>query len=234
MTLEIDPQAVGPGRFAGREPVTAFRLAGSRTAGAFLKTAFDRSAAFTALVLLAPLMLGITLAIRARRNGPAFFSHVRIGRGGRAFRCHKFRTMSIDGAREFERLLDIDPIARDDWRTHRKIYRDPRVSRLGAFLRSTSLDELPQFWNVLRGDMSLVGPRPITAEELVEYGDHAADYLSVRPGLTGAWQVSGRSDATYAERVALDVDYIRHQSFRLDLKIMLQTVRVVLGRQGAI
>ncbi|MEO8243090.1 MAG: sugar transferase, partial [bacterium] len=124
-------------------------------------------------------------------------------------------------------------IAREDWLVHRKVFRDPRVSRLGAFLRSSSLDELPQLWNVLCGDMSMVGPRPITTEELVEYGEHVTDYLSVRPGLTGAWQVSGRSEATFAERVKLDVDYVRNLSFAGDLKILFRTVLVVLKRQGA-
>jgi lipopolysaccharide/colanic/teichoic acid biosynthesis glycosyltransferase len=197
------------------------------------KSAFDRLTALIALLMVAPVMLGIAALILLRRDGPVFFSHDRVGRDGRMFRCHKFRTMVPNGARLFDRMLAIDPIASEDWLVRRKVYRDPRVSRLGAFLRSTSLDELPQFWNVLKGDMSMVGPRPITVEELAKYGDNARDYLSVRPGITGAWQVSGRSECTYAERVALDVDYIRNLSFSRDMSILLRTVDVVLRRQGA-
>jgi lipopolysaccharide/colanic/teichoic acid biosynthesis glycosyltransferase len=198
-----------------------------------LKAVFDRSAALFGLILLAPVMLAIAALILMRRDGPVFFSHVRVGRDGRLFHCHKFRTMVPNGSCLFDQILAIDPIARDDWQVRRKIFRDPRVSRFGAFLRSSSLDELPQLWNVLRGDISLVGPRPITLEELAQYGDHARDYLSVRPGITGAWQVSGRSDATFAERVALDVDYVRNPSFARDVAILLRTVGVVLRRQGA-
>lgn len=197
------------------------------------KIAFDRVAALLALLMVAPIMLGIAALILMRRDGPVFFSHDRVGRNGRMFRCHKFRTMVPNGAKLFDQILAIDPIASEDWTIRRKVYRDPRVSRLGAFLRSTSLDELPQLWNVLTGDMSMVGPRPITAEELAQYGDNARDYLSVRPGITGAWQISGRSECTYAERVALDVDYIRNLSFARDMAILLRTVDVVLRRQGA-
>ena len=197
------------------------------------KAVFDRFTAFMALVAVAPIMTVISVLILLRRDGPVFFSHVRVGRDGRLFRCHKFRTMVPDGARLFNQILAIDPIASEDWAVRRKVYRDPRVSRLGAFLRSTSLDELPQLWNVLTGDMSMVGPRPITLDELTQYGDNARDYLSVRPGITGAWQVSGRSECTYAERVALDVDYVRNLSFARDMAILLRTVDVVLRRQGA-
>lgn len=197
------------------------------------KSAFDRCAAILALAMVAPLMLAIAALILLRRDGPVFFSHSRVGRDGRMFRCHKFRTMVPNGSKLFDQILAIDPIASEDWQVRRKVYRDPRVSRLGAFLRSTSLDELPQLWNVLVGDMAMVGPRPITVEELQHYGDNARDYLSVRPGITGAWQVSGRSECTYAERVALDVDYVRNLSFARDMAILLRTVDVVLRRQGA-
>jgi exopolysaccharide production protein ExoY len=197
------------------------------------KTLFDRIAAVLALVMIAPVMAVIAVLILMQRDGPVLFSHVRVGRGGRLFRCHKFRTMVPDGGKLFDQILAIDPIASEDWTVRRKVLRDPRVSRLGAFLRSTSLDELPQFWNVLRGDMSMVGPRPITVEELDHYGDNAREYLSVRPGITGAWQISGRSECTYSERVALDVDYVRNVSFARDMRILLQTVSVVLKRQGA-
>ena len=203
------------------------------TAQQLAKSVFDRLAAFAALVLIAPVMGVIAILILMRRDGPVFFSHARVGRGGRLFRCHKFRTMIPNGASLFDHILAIDPIASEDWMVHRKVYRDPRVSRFGAFLRSSSLDELPQLWNVLCGDMSMVGPRPITEEELSQYGDNARDYLSVRPGITGAWQISGRSDCSYAERVALDVDYVRNLSFARDMTILLRTFDVVLRRHGA-
>ncbi len=195
---------------------------------------FDRISALFALVLLSPVLAIVALLILARRDGPVFFSHVRVGRNGQLFRCHKFRTMVPNGGKMFEQILSIDPIAREDWIVRRKVFRDPRVSRLGAFLRSSSLDELPQLWNVLVGEMSMVGPRPITIEELAKYGDNATEYLSVRPGITGAWQVSGRSECTYDERVALDVEYVRNFSFARDMSILMQTFEVVLRRQGAV
>lgn len=233
MTLEIEPGFVDKRRLSAMRPLLYVPSLKWRGPGAALKFAFDRAAALAALIVLFPVMLVVALAILKRRDGPVFFSHTRIGRDGRPFKCHKFRTMIPDRGNDFDQILAIDPIARDDWATRRKIYRDPRISQLGAFLRSTSLDELPQFWNVLKGDMSLVGPRPITEEELSHYGDHAEEYLSVRPGITGVWQVSGRSDATYPERVRMDVNYVSNRSFAGDLKIVLRTVRVVLVRQGA-
>ena len=204
------------------------------TADTLAKIAFDRASAMLGLIAISPILLIVAGLIALRRDGPVFFSHVRVGRGGRLFRCYKFRTMVPDGSRLFNHILSIDPVAREDWQVRRKVHRDPRVSRLGAFLRSSSIDELPQLFNVLRGDMSMVGPRPITSEELANYGDHAREYLSVRPGITGAWQVSGRSNCTYSERVALDVDYVRNFSFARDMAILLRTVNVVLRGQGAV
>lgn len=233
MTLQIDPALVGRRRSFRAAGLFAIGTLGQTRRRGAVKSAIDRLGAIVGLVTLAPVLLIVSLAIFSRRDGPVFYGHMRVGKDGRLFRCWKFRTMVPDGGRRFDAMLAIDPIARDDWETRRKIYRDPRVSRLGAVLRATSLDELPQFWNVLRGDMSLVGPRPVTAEELPHYGDHLSTYLAVRPGMTGAWQVSGRSEATFAERVALDVAYVRSQSLRQDLSIMLKTLRVVLGRQGA-
>lgn len=197
------------------------------------KLVFDKLFSATALVLLAPLMAGVALTIRATGKGPVIFGHTRIGRDGRPFRCLKFRTMRPNSDSDLDALLQIDPIARDEWTDQRKLERDPRVDRVGYILRKTSLDELPQFWNVLRGDMSIVGPRPITASEAEKYGGHFAAYTSVRPGLTGIWQVSGRSDASYDRRVALDVAYIRNWSLAQDISISLRTFRVVLVGRGA-
>lgn len=189
--------------------------------------------ALAALLFFLPLFILIGGLMLIGEGRPLFFGHERVGKGGKRFRCLKFRTMALDADKRLAALLAEDPDARAQWETHRKLYDDPRITCLGELLRKSSLDELPQFWNVLRGDMALVGPRPIVEDEARHYGEHYADYLSVKPGLTGIWQVSGRSDVRYADRVALDVDYIRNRSFLGDLGIMAKTVRVVLSRAGA-
>lgn len=197
------------------------------------KLVFDKLFAGAALLMLAPAMLGLAVMLRMGSSAPVLFGHTRIGHNGRRFRCLKFRTMRPNSDAELEELLRIDPIAREEWLRQRKLERDPRVDRLGHILRKTSLDELPQFWNVLCGDMSIVGPRPITEAEASKYGEHFATYTSVRPGLTGKWQVSGRSDASYEQRVALDVEYIRNWSMWQDISIAFRTVHVVLAGRGA-
>ena len=194
---------------------------------------FDRGLALLALITLLPLFLMTMALIFLMEGRPLFYAQTRVGKGGRPFRCYKFRTMARDAEARLSRMLAADPVLRAEWEQSHKLARDPRVSCLGAVLRKTSLDELPQFWNVLKGDMSLVGPRPITAAEMVLYGPHIAAYLSLRPGLTGLWQISGRSGTSYADRVALDVRYCLTRSFRMDLGILLRTVRVVLTGHGA-
>ena len=198
-----------------------------------LKVLMDKLGALTALVLLSPVLGAVALTLYLTQKGPIFFSHTRVGKDGREFGCLKFRTMVPEAAEMLAEILDSDPIARQEWEENFKFENDPRVTRVGAILRKTSLDELPQIWNVLRGDMSLVGPRPITHAEGEMYGIHYSEYKSVRPGLTGLWQVSGRSDTTYDERVALDVDYVRNLSFFSDLRILFATVSIVLRRTGA-
>lgn len=197
------------------------------------KWLFDKAFAAVALITLAPAMLVIALVLRLKAPGPVFFAHTRIGKDGRRFKCYKFRTMRADGDARLAWVFEIDPIARADWAAAQKLERDPRVHPVGQFLRRTSLDELPQFWNVLKGDMSIVGPRPIVDDEIERYGRHFADYCAVRPGITGAWQVGGRTGTDYDARVALDVDYVRNASFRGDLRIVLKTVGVVLKQRGA-
>lgn len=199
------------------------------------KRAADLAIAAALLLSCAPVMLLIALMIRLSDGGPALISHVRVGRGGVGFRCLKFRSMVVNADTVLARIMAEDPAMREEWARSRKLLRDPRVTRLGRVLRATSLDEIPQLINVLRGDMSLVGPRPVVAEELLQYyGDgEAAHYLAVRPGITGLWQVSGRSTRSYAERVALDVDYVRRLSLRRDVTILARTVFVVLTRRGA-
>lgn len=199
-----------------------------------LKTALDRIGAAVALLLLSPVFAIIALIQYTTQGGSIFFAHTRIGKDGEEFGCLKFRSMVPQAEEILAQILASDPIAREEWNANFKFENDPRVTRFGAFLRKTSLDELPQLWNVLVGEMSLVGPRPITRKEGVLYGRHFAAYKSIRPGVTGLWQVSGRSDTSYDERVALDVSYIRDLSFVRDVQILFQTVVTVLLRRGAV
>jgi Undecaprenyl-phosphate galactose phosphotransferase WbaP len=197
-----------------------------------LKRAVDILGALTCSVVLSPLLAVILFAMWCE-GGPILYRHRRIGRGGVPFDCLKFRTMVVDGNRVLREALRSDPALRREWMRYRKLRQDPRITRVGGFLRRTSLDELPQLWNVLRGDMSLVGPRPIVKEELRRYGSFVHDYLSVTPGITGLWQVMGRNTTTYQRRVALDAYYARNQSLSLDLFILLKTTVVVLTGSGA-
>jgi lipopolysaccharide/colanic/teichoic acid biosynthesis glycosyltransferase len=195
--------------------------------------AMDVSIALAAIVFALPLLMLIAAAIRLHDGGPALFGQIRIGRGGRSFRCLKFRSMVIDAEARLQAHLAEDPLARLEWETDRKLRCDPRITPLGAFLRKTSLDELPQLFNVLRGEMSIVGPRPIVAAEIVRYGRAFRHYCSVRPGITGLWQVSGRNNVCYRRRVALDRAYARRKSLGADLVIIVKTVPAVLLRSGS-
>lgn len=196
---------------------------------------FDILFASVALLLTAPLMLVVLLAVKASSPGPVMFRHQRMGRGGRPFTCLKFRTMVVGAEEILRRMLAEDPERRAEFEADYKLHDDPRVTRVGRWLRRTSLDELPQFWNVLRGDMSVVGPRPVVADELPRYGAWQSLLLSVRPGITGLWQISGRNDIDYAERVALDVRYVRARSLPGDILIVLRTVwsMVMVRSNGA-
>jgi lipopolysaccharide/colanic/teichoic acid biosynthesis glycosyltransferase len=196
------------------------------------KRLFDVLASAVLLVIAAPLLLFVAVLVKATSPGDALFGHERIGRGGFTFRCLKFRTMHSDAEARLEVLLQ-DPALRREFEENHKLRCDPRVTRIGGFLRSTSIDELPQLLNVLRGDMSLVGPRPIVDDELGRYGAAAAHYLAVRPGITGSWQVRGRSDTTFDERVALDREYVDEMGVWADAKILVATVGVVVARIGA-
>jgi Undecaprenyl-phosphate galactose phosphotransferase WbaP len=198
-----------------------------------LKRLFDLACTLPAMVVGAPLYLAAMLAVRLSGPGPIFYGQKRIGQGGRPFRVWKFRSMVKDADRALQAHLAADPAARAEWEANHKLRDDPRITRIGAFLRASSIDELPQLWNVLRGEMSLVGPRPIVAAEAARYEQDFSLYGRVKPGLTGLWQVSGRSDTTYAERVHLDAYYVRNWSLWLDLAIIGQTVWVVTVRRGA-
>jgi Undecaprenyl-phosphate galactose phosphotransferase WbaP len=197
------------------------------------KRIIDLTLALTIAVLSFPLLAIIALVLKLESSGPMLFSHCRIGRGGKRFRVWKFRSMVADGDRVLARHLELHPEAREQWEADRKLRVDPRVTRVGRLLRRTSLDELPQLWNVICGDMSLVGPRPIVQDEVARYGQHYSLYRQVTPGLTGLWQVSGRNKLTYAERVALDTYYVRNWSPWLDIYLLMRTVLVVLRAEGA-
>lgn len=183
------------------------------------------------LPVVAPVLL-IACFLTCLQGGPVFFGHVRIGRGGRAFRCWKIRTMIPDAPEQLERLLATDAGARAEWMRCRKLRHDPRVTRLGRLLRRTSLDELPQLWNVLKGEMSLVGPRPVTLAELPGYGLAMPRYLALRPGVTGLWQVSGRTALRFDARADIDARYHDTLSFAGDLRILCRTAGEVLRRSG--
>lgn len=204
----------------------------ARRSNRWLKRAFDLAGASVLLLLLAPFMLAIAWRVRSS-GASAFYGHTRIGQNGVPFKCLKFRSMRPDADRVLKELLAQDPAARAEWEQNFKLRDDPRITPIGHFLRRTSLDELPQLINVLRGEMSLVGPRPVVQDELQRYGDAAPLYLEAKPGITGLWQVSGRSDTTYAERVSLDAWYVRNWSLWYDIAILLKTVDVVLNRRGA-
>jgi Undecaprenyl-phosphate galactose phosphotransferase WbaP len=197
-----------------------------------MKRAFDIIASGLGLLLLSPLFIVVSLRVM-QDGGPAFYGHERVGKRGKPFKCLKFRSMHIDSQRMLRDLLESDADARAEWERDFKLKDDPRVTSIGKFIRESSIDELPQLINVFRGDMSLVGPRPIITEELERYGDFQQFYLRVSPGITGLWQVSGRSDTSYDERVGLDVWYTQNWSIVYDIAILFKTVGVVFGKKGA-
>lgn len=195
------------------------------------KRILDIAGALLLLAVFLPLIIVITLT-QLIGGGPVFFGHARVGQYGRSFHCLKFRTMVPDAQERLAALLAADPEARRQWEAEHKLDPDPRITWLGNFLRRSSLDELPQLLNVLRGEMSLVGPRPVTLEELPRYGDAAMHYLLLRPGLTGPWQVGGRNDTSYEARVAMDTAYADRISLLGDIAILLRTVRAVFEGTG--
>ena len=198
-----------------------------------LKRCMDLVLSISGGLVVLPFLLLIALAIRMESSGPAFFRQGRIGRDGRLIHILKFRTMVYNAEEVLEEYLRDNPDLRKEWEEDQKLRNDPRITWVGAFLRRTSLDELPQLWNVICGEMSLVGPRPIVEEEILRYGSAYASYTRVRPGITGLWQVSGRNDLSYKQRVHIDRFYISNWSTWLDLLILAKTIPVVLGRKGA-
>ena len=189
--------------------------------------------ALALIIVLAPLLLLLVTLIALCDPGPPIFAHVRVGKNGRQFKCYKLRSMYRDAEHRLAGLLADNPRLRREWEASFKLTNDPRVTPLGDFLRKSSLDELPQLFNVLTGSMTLVGPRPVVFEELRYYGRHATSYLRVKPGLTGLWQVTGRSEVSYRRRVATDRLYARRKSLLFDFQILLATIPAVLARKGA-
>ena len=205
----------------------------TRQSSLIVKRLIDLTLIVCALPLLVPLLLFISIGVKASSKGPIFYGHKRVGKNGMEIKCWKFRSMFIDSQKMLEEILKNDPVMRREWEAQRKFQNDPRVTKFGKFLRKTSLDELPQIFNILLGSMSFVGPRPVTQEELEKYGENADYILSVTPGLSGMWQISGRSDPGYEERINLDTYYIQNWSVWFDLWIIIKTVWVVLRGKGA-
>jgi exopolysaccharide production protein ExoY len=197
------------------------------------KRAFDIVVASTALIMMLPFLIILSIMLQIDSPGRLLFIQQRVGRGGRMFPCIKFRTMCEDAEQVLAELLANSPEARAEWARDHKLRDDPRVSRLGRLMRKLSLDELPQLLNILLGHMSIVGPRPIVRAEIEKYGYWFTHYCSVRPGLTGLWQVSGRNDVSYPERVQFDRRYANDACFALDMSIIVRTVPAVLRAQGS-
>ena len=195
--------------------------------------AFNIILSLAVLIFAAPLMVCIAAVIWLQDGGPVFYGHVRIGQGGRRFHCLKFRSMVMNAEQALQSVLETDPVALAEWVKDHKLRNDPRITPIGHFLRRLSLDELPQLINVLRGDMELVGPRPIVESEIEKYGRYFQAYCSVRPGITGLWQISGRNDVTYRQRVALDVIYTQQKTPMMDLYILAATIPAVLMSKGS-
>jgi lipopolysaccharide/colanic/teichoic acid biosynthesis glycosyltransferase len=214
--------------FMARGNNMAAEISPQKRAGRLL----DFVAAAVILIFIAPLLLALCLVIWAQDGGLPIFHQRRVGLDGRYFSCFKLRTMVVNADARLAELFALDPQAMREWERDHKLRNDPRITPLGQFLRRSSLDELPQFFNVLRGDMSIVGPRPIVASEIFRYGRRFRTYTSVRPGITGLWQVSGRNAVTYRRRVALDVVYVRNKSLWLDTMILFATARTVVAQEG--
>lgn len=201
--------------------------------GGVSKRSLDIVIALTALILFSPIFLMIAVLVKATDGGKIFYGHRRIGHNGQSFRCLKFRTMVENGDKVLADYLKNNPEAYEEWRTTRKLQHDPRITIVGTVLRKLSLDELPQLFNILRGEMSIVGPRPVVEDELEMYQANASYYLQTRPGLTGLWQVSGRNDVSYESRVAMDTHYVQNWSLLTDMLIILRTVPAVCLSRGS-
>lgn len=200
-----------------------------------IKRGIDVLGGLVGCVLLVPITVGVYIAriVLKENDGPMFYEHLRYGKGGKKFRIYKFRSMCIDADKKLKSYLEQNEEARKEFEENHKLKDDPRITKLGKFIRKTSIDELPQFINVLKGDMSLIGPRPIVDGEIEKYGDNRDKFLSVRPGLTGYWAANGRSDITYEERMKMELYYVDNISFKLDVQIFFKTIVSVIKKEGA-
>ena len=223
---QADDRPYGSSHRVNRLPSSLFRYR-------VVKRCVDVGLVLLAAPIVLPLIVAVSWAVALSSPGPLYYSHRRIRKSGEFFSMWKFRTMCRNSAEVLEEHLASHPEARMEWNQTHKLKNDPRITRVGSFLRRYSIDELPQLWNVLTGEMSLVGPRPIVAAEVEKYGDYFGYYCKVKPGLTGLWQVSGRSRLSYDERVALDCQYVKEWSLRRDTVILLKTFSTVLNQDGA-
>lgn len=201
-----------------------------------VKRLIDILGGLVGCVLLVPITVAVYIARKVLKedDGPLFYEHLRYGKDGKKFRIYKFRSMCIDADKRLKEYLEQNEEARIEFEENHKLKDDPRITKLGKFIRKTSIDELPQFINVLKGDMSLIGPRPIVDGEIEKYGENKDKFLSVRPGLTGYWAANGRSDITYEERMKMELYYVDNISFNLDFKIFFKTILSVIKKEGAI
>jgi lipopolysaccharide/colanic/teichoic acid biosynthesis glycosyltransferase len=228
LVRRFSPEGNGPSTpplFAQPRRMTSFERTAKRT--------IDIVGALVFFVLFGPLYLLVALSVALSMGRPVHFWQNRLGEDGRKFRFYKFRSMVRNSEDVLDEFLSRNDMARTEWDTFQKLEKDPRITPVGTFIRKLSLDELPQFWNVLKGDMSLVGPRPCMERQRSLYGKGWEHYCSVRPGITGLWQVSGRNRLSYARRVELDVEYIDNWSLWLDCKILVRTVRAVVTGEGS-
>ncbi|MDH2325862.1 sugar transferase [Cereibacter sp. SYSU M97828] len=234
MTVHLDEPSVTSAQEVSLADSTEALLPGATRTFSYReigKRAFDLGLCLLLLPLIAPIV-AVLAAMVATDGGNPFFLQRRVGRGGRTFRCVKIRSMVMDAEARLQKLLREDPEAAAEWAEHQKLDNDPRITPLGRFLRKSSLDELPQLWNVIRGEMSIVGPRPVVPDELLRYGKHAASYKRVRPGVTGLWQATGRNALSYDERVQLDVRYEREVTLAMDLRLIFLTGFSVVNATG--
>lgn len=201
-----------------------------------VKRLIDILGGLVGCVLLVPITMAVYIARKVLKedDGPLFYEHLRYGKDGKKFRIYKFRSMCIDADKRLKEYLEQNEEARIEFEENHKLKDDPRITKLGKFIRKTSIDELPQFINVLKGDMSLIGPRPIVDGEIEKYGENKDKFLSVRPGLTGYWAANGRSDITYEERMKMELYYVDNISFKLDIQIFFKTIISVVKKEGAV
>lgn len=218
------------------EVLTVQKLANpsvSKSQRNFVKRMFDLAFSLIFMAVSAPFFLSIIVIIRLSSKGSAIYVQPRLGRDGKVFKCYKFRTMYVDAEEKLQELLTNSPCLQKEWSCHQKLKNDPRIFPLGKWLRRTSLDELPQFWNVIKGDLSVVGPRPYMISQKNELGALTSKILSVRPGITGLWQTSGRSKTSFQERITLDAQYVDRRSFWYDLVLIIKTIPEVLFSRNA-